>query len=99
MAGEHPRTGPRHEPERTYEHAADSAEASDRALEPKAPQEPLKSDDAPGSASPTDPHHRLNTPVGRPDPDADSDPYREATSDDDADRASGSTGAHQGAEQ
>ena len=99
MTGESPRTGPRHEPERIYERAADPAEASNRPLEPKSPQEPLKADDTPEPVSPTDPHHGLNTPVGEPDPDADSDPYRQPTSEDDADRASGTSGAHQGAEQ
>ncbi len=100
MSADGPRTGPRHEPERTYERAADPAEAADRPLEPKAPNDPLAtSDDVEGMVPPDDdPHHRLNTPVGTPYPDADSDPYRPTTPDDEADRASGTSGAHQGAE-
>ena len=45
-----------------------------------------------------DPHHALNTPVGEPDPDADSDPYRTPTADDDEEHASGTRGSGQGAE-
>ncbi len=92
-----PRTNPRHEPDRVYERAADPAEAVNRPLEPKSlPAEQAAAQADEGEAR--DPHHRLNTPVGEPSPDADSDPYRPATSEDDADRASGTTGAHRGAE-
>jgi hypothetical protein len=99
-----PRTGPRHEPERVYERADDPAEASDRPLEPKTPGDPLHDADEPDPtvAGPErdDPHHRLNTRVGTPDPAADSDPYRTSDDEEDeSDRASGTSGAHQGAEQ
>jgi hypothetical protein len=88
-----PRTNPRHEPERVYERAPDPAEAVNRPLEPKTSPEP------PGAQEEArDPHHRLNTRVGEPDPAADSDPYRRPTPDDEADRASGTSGAHPGAE-
>jgi hypothetical protein len=96
-----PRTGPRHEPERIYERAADPAEGANRALEPKDPRNRLSSTDDPeGISEPegADPHHALNTPVGDADPEADSDPYREPTEDDEADRAGGTTGSGQGAE-
>jgi hypothetical protein len=93
-----PRTGPRHEPDRIYERAADPAEAADRPLEPKSSSEELSPTDEPRAQSgpPHDPHHRLNTPVGEPDPDADSDPYRRATPEDDQDHASGVRGSGQG---
>lgn len=100
MPESHPNTGPRHEPDRIYERAADPAEAADRPLEPKSAHAPLSSSDDPeGVSEPAgaDPHHALNTPVGEPDPEADSDPYRPATEEDEADRASGTTG--QGHEQ
>lgn len=42
-----------------------------------------------------DPHHRLNTPVGDPDPAADSDPYRPESEDEEADHASGVRGTGQ----
>ena len=95
-----PRTGPRHEPERVYERASDAAEAADRPLEPKSSHEPLSATDQPDAlaASPADPHHALNNPVGEPDPNADSDPYRPATAEDDDEHASGVRGSGQGAE-
>ncbi|MDQ6836637.1 MAG: hypothetical protein M3016_10675 [Actinomycetota bacterium] len=101
MSESHPHTDPRHEPERVYERAADPAETADRPLEPKPSGERLSSADEPGSIPARDdsPHHALNTPVGEPDPTADSDPYREATSDDEQDRASSTRGSGQGAEQ
>lgn len=100
MSSQRPRTGPRHEPERIYERAADPAEAVNRPLEPKAPHVPLKARDEPDpEALDADPHGRLDTPVGEVDPNADSDPYQRHDPEDDADRASGTEGAHQGAEQ
>jgi hypothetical protein len=103
MADQAPRTGPRHEPERVYERASDPAEASNRPLEPKAPGEPLLQRDEPApeiaGSEREDPHHRLNTPVGDPHVQADSDPYRPPRPDDERDRASGSSGAHRGAEE
>jgi hypothetical protein len=95
-----PRTGPRHEPERIYERAADPAEAADRPLEPKSSSEELSPTDEPRDpAGPEhDSHHALNTPVGEPDPTADSDPYRAETPEDDQDRAGGTRGSGQGAE-
>lgn len=100
MQPDQPRTGPRHEPERLYERASDPAEAADRPLEPKSSHEPLSATDEPGgqAPAPADPHHALNSPVGEPDPDADSDPYRTAGDEDDDDRASGVRGSGQGAE-
>jgi hypothetical protein len=101
-AADHPQTGPRHEHERHYERAADPAEAVDRPLEPKAPPHELADADEPSPATEpgaTDPHHALNTPVGEPDPIADSDPYRRSTPEDESDRASGSRGEGQGGEQ
>jgi hypothetical protein len=89
----HPNPGPRHEPDRVYERASDPAEASDRALEPKSSAEELSARDEPRPDSGHDPHHALNNPVGTPDPDADSDPYRPPSPDDDADRASGVRGS------
>jgi hypothetical protein len=102
MPGQHPQTGPRHEPDHTYERAADPAEAANRPLEPKAPGDQLSPKDVPqpeftGPDRP-DPHHRLNTPVGEVHADADSDPYREPTEDDESDAASGVRGMNQGAE-
>ena len=88
-----PHTGPRHEPDRIYERASDPAEAADRALEPKSSSEELSARDEPRPETDQDPHHRLNSPVGTPDPDADSDPYRPSSPDDDADRASGVRGS------
>lgn len=102
MPEPHPHPGPNQEPERHYERAADPAEAADRPLEPKAPPTELSSSDDPeGVPVPDndDPHHALNTPVGEPHPEADSDPYREPTPDDDADHASGVRGWGQGAEE
>jgi hypothetical protein len=95
-----PNTGPRHEPERIYERAADPAEAADRPLEPKSSGEELHATDEPVTTSgpEQDPHHALNTPVGEPDPEADSDPYRRSTEDDEQDHASGVRGSGQGAE-
>ncbi len=100
MADDHPRTGPRHEPERIYERASDPAEASDRPLEPKSSHEKLAASDQPPDPDGTDrdPHHALNTPVGEVDPEADSDPYRQPTPEDEQDRASGTRESGQGAE-
>ncbi len=100
MAEDHPRTGPRHEPERIYERASDPAEAVNRPLEPKSGSHELSSTDEPdeSQASDVDPHHVLNTPVGEVDPIADSDPYRAPTEEDEQDRASGARGSGEGAE-
>jgi hypothetical protein len=95
------RTSNKRGPERVYEHAPDPAEAANRPLEPKAPGDPLLERDESANFEATrqpEPHHRLATSVGEPDETADSDPYRRATEDDEADRASGTTGAGQGAE-
>jgi hypothetical protein len=97
-----PRTGPRHEHERHYERAPDPAESSDRPLEPKSPPHELSDTDQPGPTTDPDaqdPHHALNTPVGEPDPAADSDPYRQPTAEDEQDRASGTRGEGQGSDQ
>jgi hypothetical protein len=93
-----PSTGRKGRPERIYERASDPAEAANLPLEPKASDEPLapRDEPAPGPAEEPDPLHRLNTPVGEPDPAADSDPYR--TDDDESDHASGVRGSGQGAE-
>jgi hypothetical protein len=95
-----PTTGRKGRSERIHERAADPAGAADRPLEPKASDEPLvpRDEPAPGPPNEPDPHHRLNNPVGEPDPTADSDPYRPAASSDDSDRASGVRGSGQGAE-
>lgn len=94
-----PNTGPRHEPDRIYERAADPAEAADRPLEPKAEPRELAAEDVPEDQPlADDPHHSLNTPVGEPDPTADSDPYRQSGEDDEDDRAGGVRGTGQGAE-
>jgi hypothetical protein len=95
-----PTTGHRGATERIHERSPDPAEAANRPLEPKSSQGPLASRDEPAPATPEqpDPHHRLNTPVGEPDPTADSDPYRQPTVDDEADRASGVRGRGEGAE-
>ncbi|MFZ0089394.1 MAG: hypothetical protein WAL63_07810 [Solirubrobacteraceae bacterium] len=98
MQPDDPRTGPRHEPDRVYERASDPAEAADRPLEPKASHEPLHAADEPEDGPATDPHHALNNPVGEPNPDADSDPYRPPDADDDSDRASGVRGSGQGSQ-
>lgn len=98
MTGDRPQTGPRHEPERVYERAADPAEAADAPLEPKAPNDELIARDEPGQLPDEPPHHRLNTPIGEVHADADSDPYREPDEQDEADRASGTRGSGQGAE-
>jgi hypothetical protein len=89
-----PNPGPRHEPERIYERAADPAEAADRPLEPRASSEELHERDEPQPASEQD----LNNPVGTPNPDADSDPYRPPSADDESDHASGVRGSGEGAE-
>jgi hypothetical protein len=100
MPDSNPQTGPRHEPDRVHERAADPAEAAGLPLEPKSAQVPLKATDEPDPAEePADPHHVLNTPVGEPDPTADSDPYRRATPEDEADRAGSTPGSGQGAEE
>jgi hypothetical protein len=94
-----PNTGPRHEPERIYERDPDPAEAADRPLEPKSSSERLHRSDEPVASEQTeDPHHALNTPVGEPEPDADSDPYRTSTPEDDDEHASGTRGSGQGSE-
>ena len=94
MSPETPRTGPRHEPDRIYERAADPAEAVNRPLEPKAPPRELHDQDVPHpDEDARDYHERLNTLVGEADPDADSDPYAPADPEDDADRASGTQGS------
>lgn len=100
MPEDHPRTGPRHEHERHYERAADPAEAANRPLEPKSASEPLAEADVPEDQPRLgeDPHHVLNSPVGEPDPAADSDPYRPSTEEDEQDRASSTRGSGQGAE-
>jgi hypothetical protein len=103
MPDSNPRTGPRHEPERVYERAADAAEAANRPLEPKSSDGDLAARDepAPNAAVPgPDPHHALSNPVGEPDPTADSDPYEPTSGDQESesDRASGTRGANQGAE-
>jgi hypothetical protein len=55
---------------RQHQRPADPVEESDRPLEDKAPDAPEPE---------RDPHHRLNRPVGEPDPTADSDPYEDAS--------------------
>jgi hypothetical protein len=94
----HPQTGPRHEHERIHERGPDPAEQADRPLEPKSSSEPLAAADEPREEPHEDPHHALNTPVGPIHPEADSDPYRAPTEEDDADRASGVRGSGQGGE-
>jgi hypothetical protein len=93
-------TGPRHEPERIHERAADPAEAANRPLEPRSARRELGGDDVPEDVPgrDEDPHHVLNTPVGEPDPTADSDPYQMPAPDDEDDRASGVRGSGQGSE-
>jgi hypothetical protein len=54
-----------------HERPADPAAEADRPLEPKARPGGVEPERAPDEA----PHHRLNKPVGEPDPTADSDPY------------------------
>ncbi|MFL5862229.1 MAG: hypothetical protein ACJ780_15850 [Solirubrobacteraceae bacterium] len=93
-----PNPGPRHGPERIHERAADPAEAANRPLEPTSSQDELLERDEPHPPPDRDPHHGLNNPVGTPDPEADSDPYRPAAPDDEADRASGVRGSGEGAE-
>lgn len=92
--------GPRHEPQRIYERAADPAEAANRPLEPKSQPRDLAAEDVPQDQPhlSEDPHHVLNTPVGEPDPTADSDPYRTPVADDDDDHAGSVRGSGQGAE-
>jgi hypothetical protein len=94
-----PSTGRKARTEHIHERAADPAETADRPLEPKAAGEPLAQRDEPGAepGAEPEPHHRLNTPVGDPDPVADSDPYRR--NDDESEHASGVRGTGQGGEQ
>lgn len=96
-----PSRGRKARTERIYERAADPAETADRPLEPKASDEPLapRDEPAPGPPDEPDPHHRMNTPVGEPDPVADSDPYRPESDDEEADHASGVRGVGQGGEE
>src|SRR5437016_886832 len=102
MPESRPRTGPRGEPERVYERSADPAEAVNRPVEPKSRPRRLAEADEPGAggeAPPLEsPHNQLRNPVREPDPTADSDPYTLPAPDDDADRASGTRGVHQGVE-
>jgi len=56
---------------RHHERPPDPAEAADRPLEPK--ERPVPLDPERHRTQP--PHHRLNKPVGEPNPAADSDPY------------------------
>jgi hypothetical protein len=81
----------RAEREHLHERAADPADTADRPLEPRSGDEQLHETDTP-HAQDDDPHHRLNTPVGEVDPISDSDPYRAARPEDDADSASGIRG-------
>ena len=65
---------------RHHERPADPAAEADRPLEPKARPGPVTgSGGEPGAGAEglrsEPPHHRLNKPVGEPDPTADSDPY------------------------
>ncbi len=90
-------TGPEHTTERQYERAADPADTANRPLEPRSSGEVLHEADVPHPDD-TDPHHRLNTPIGEIDPTTDSDPYRTETPQDDGDRASGVPGEGQGSE-
>jgi hypothetical protein len=93
MSQDIPRTGPRHEPDRIHERASDPAEAVNRPLEPKAPGRPLYERDEPHPEDlEQDPHQQLSTPVGEPDPQADSDPYQPYDPQDETDRASGTQG-------
>lgn len=96
-----PSTGRKGRTERIHERAADPAESADRPLEGKSSDEPMAPRDEPSANRPdeADPHHRLNTPVGEPDPASDSDPYRPESDDDEADHASGVRGTGQGGEQ
>lgn len=98
-----PRKGPRQEPEHVYERSADPAEAANRPLEPKSrPHELAERDEpgeGPGGPRPDPPHHSLNTPIGEPDPAADSDPYQPQGPDEESDTASGTSGVHQGIEE
>jgi hypothetical protein len=91
-----PSTGRKRRTEQIHERAADPAETADRSLEPKDSEAPLAPRDEPAGETPErDAHHRLNTPVGEPDPVADSDPYRAERPDDESDHASGVRGAGQ----
>jgi hypothetical protein len=67
-------TGPRHESKDTpHQRPPDPQEEADRPLEPK---------DKPRVIDPDrDPHAALNNPVGEPDPTSDTDPYQEASDD------------------
>lgn len=65
---------------RHHERPADPAEEADRPLEPKARPRPVTGEGGePGAGTEglrsEPPHHRLNHPVGEPDPTTDSDPY------------------------
>ena len=56
-----------------HQREPDPQEAADRPLEPK---------DKPPVTDPNrDPHAALNNPVGEPDPNSDTDPYQEASDD------------------
>ena len=93
----HPARG--HEPERIYERDPDPAEAVDRPLEPRSSSEPLHATDEPVASFFYDSaYNEIYTPVGEPDPSADSDPYRTPTPEDDDEHASGTRGSGQGAE-
>ena len=98
MTPDEPRPSTRTDHEHHYERAADPAEAADRPLEPKSSPHELADRDEPGHqpGEGDDPHHALNTHVGDLDPEADSDPYRTPTPDDEADHASGTREAGQG---
>ena len=98
MPESHPQSTSQRRRERVNERAADPSEEANRPLEPKSPNEPLLEDDQPHPRS-GDPHERLNTPVGDVDPEADSDPYRSPTDEDELDRASGVRSSGQGSEQ
>jgi hypothetical protein len=98
MPESHPQSTTQRRRERVHERAPEPADAANRPLEPKSPHEPLLQDDQPHPRD-DDPHRRLNTPVGEPDPTADSDPYRPQTDEDDLDRASGVRSSGQGSEE
>ena len=76
------RSGGRRQAEYHHERPADPAEASDRPLEDKAPDEADPGPEhEPGAGTPPegerDPHDDLSNPVGEPDPESDSDPYEQ----------------------
>lgn len=97
MPESHPQSSSSRRRERIYERASDPGEEADRPLEPKSSQEPLLQNDEPAPRE-DDPHERLNTPIGEINPDADSDPYRPQSDEDEQDRASGVRGSGQGSE-